>query len=94
MLTLLYLTCHVLLTVVTMLIVGKHHGACRQNLPLHPHPQETGLGTPLTMGRIGGGLPGFVNFGQEVHKRSLSVFRPKCILNFLVNLEMVDCRLC
>ena len=48
MLTLLYLTCHVLLTVVTMLIVGKHIGLVGKIYPYTP-PQETGLGTPLAV---------------------------------------------
>ena len=46
MLTLLYLICHDLLTVVTMLIVGKHMGLVGKIYPYTP-PKETGLGTPL-----------------------------------------------
>ena len=48
MLTLLYLTCQVLLTVVPMLIVGKHMGLVGKIYPYTP-PKETGLGTPLGM---------------------------------------------
>ena len=50
MLTLLYLTCHVLLTVVTMLIVGKYMGLVGKIYPYTP-PKETGLGTPLLRNR-------------------------------------------
>ena len=42
MLTLLYLTCHVLLTVVTMLIVGKHMGLVGKIYPYTPQRNWSG----------------------------------------------------
>ena len=45
MLTLLYLTCHVLLTVVTMLIVGKHMGLVGKIYPYTP-PKKPVWGRP------------------------------------------------
>ena len=45
MLTLLYLTCHVLLTVITMLIVGKHMGLVGKIYPYTP-PKKPVWGRP------------------------------------------------
>ena len=55
MLTLLYLTCHVLLTVVTMLIVGKNMGLVGKIYPYTP-PKKPVWGRPCPWGHCRCGL--------------------------------------
>ena len=70
MLTLLYLTCHVLLTVVTMLIVGKHMGLVGKIYPYTP-PKKPVWGRPCQgrpyRGGVGGcDTPPFISFVGKI----------------------------